>query len=246
MPKNKTGIGYVDYTINPYKWRCQKVSPGCKNCYMMALARRYGQDPTGPFETRWPAALKELATLPAGTTVFLNDMSDTYLDAASDDDVIAVHNMAVQRPDLYMMIVTKRPQRALDMADRLAWPDNLWLVVSVENNDYRGRIDAALATNAAHVGVSAEPLLGPLDLMNYMLPGRRIEWVIAGGESGPNRRALDKTWPFELMVSCLAWGVPFFYKQGGAFKPGEDRLLDGREWNEIPVAFGGSGIHDRL
>jgi protein gp37 len=277
---SKTNIGYVDYSCNPYLWRCQKRSPGCANCYMMALARRYGQDPTGPFGTRFDKAEAELAKMPPGSTVFLNDMSDTYLEAARDADVMHVHELPVNFPHLYFMIVTKRPERAYYMRHRLSWPENLWLVVSVENEDYLWRIDYALLTPAAHVGVSAEPLLGSLKwgLFSYLFRekfqsdpaflamsdrqkmqatmsretlnryhiGRRvrgIEWVITGGESGATRRRFNAQWVQEIveMISLYSQHVCLFHKQGGARSPGQDRVLDGVTWNEIPTAFGGAG-----
>lgn len=257
---SKTKIGYVDYSCNPYLWRCQKRSPGCANCYANALATRYGQDFGGCVGTRFPAAEAELDKMPPGKTVFLNDMSDTYYEHASDADVMRVHEMPVNWPHLYFLIVTKRPERAYFMRHRLSWPENLWLTVSVESNKYLWRINYALATPAAHVAVSAEPLLGSLDgLESYLgksasrpwrhhayLPafyeeGRRVEWVIAGGESGDNRRPLRLSWVRRLRLACQRQGVDFFYKQGSAKYPGQDRLLDGETWDEIPAAFGGSG-----
>lgn len=257
---SKTNIAWTDYSLNPYHWRCQKTSPGCKNCYMMAQARKYGQDPTGAFGTRWPAALRELRAIPDGAVVFVNSMSDTYYEAAPDADVHAVHHMALVSSGVTFLVLTKRPERAFYLRDVLAWPANLWLGVSVETADYLWRIDYALATPAAGVFISAEPLLGDIGvkLMGYLngrgygparhgdVPEdvhdlgrqRAVGWVICGGESGPDRRPFEKRWAASVKYSCVESGVPFFFKQGSAFKPGQDRELEGRTWDEVPAAFG--------
>lgn len=258
---SKTHIGWTDNSWNPYLWRCRKVSQGCKNCYMMALATRYGQDPTGPFGTRWEAADKELKTFKPGEVVFVNSMSDTYYERASDDDVMRVHATAARRPDLTFLVLTKRPERALALASQLEWPRNLWLGVSVENKATLPRISYALATPAAGVFVSAEPLLEDIgvllrayaSLQGYVWHGQRtiyvpdavrdagrgkaIGWVIVGGESGPERRPFDWRWAASIQHTCAEFDVPFFYKQGSAFMPGQDRLLEGRTWDEMPAAF---------
>lgn len=263
----KSAIGWTDYSWNPYLWRCQKRSPGCQYCYMMALARRYGQNPAGPFGTRWPQALAELRAFKPGAAVFVNSMSDTYYERASDADVIRVHETAASRSDLTFLVLTKRPERAYHMRHALAWPPNLWLGVSVENADYLWRIDYALATPAAGVFISAEPLLGDVGtgLRAYVTPdgrperhgdvpedvyqagrGRAVGWVIAGGESGPKRRPLDRNWVRSIRDTCAGFGVPFFYKQGSAYAPGRDRMLDGRTWSQLPVAFGRAASDERF
>lgn len=255
---SETKIGYVKYSINPYEWYCEPKSTGCKNCYMFALAGQYNRpDPLVGFSTRWDKALREVAKVQPGETVFLNDMSDTYLARASDTDVLRCHWLAVDNPDVYFIIVTKRPERAYFMRERLPWPDNLWLCVSVEDEDNLWRVDYALATGAKHVAISAEPLLGPLpDLYPYLWPAlnmkprpgcprvpneRRVEWVIVGGESGVNRRTLALAAVRQLRDMCDDARVPFFYKQGSHRFPGRDRELDGRIYSEIPEAFGGQG-----
>lgn len=263
---SKTNISWTDYSLNPYLWRCQKTSPGCKNCYMMTQARKYGQDPNGEFGTRWPAAMRELRAIPDGAVVFVNSMSDTYYEAAPDKDVHGVHNMALSRPGVTFLVLTKRPERAFYMRDVLAWPENLWLGVSVESQDYLWRIDYALATPAAHVFISAEPLLEDIGvrLMAYTrkyrlywtgldedrVPedvfdrsqGRKIEWVICGGESGPDRRPFEKRWASSIMHTCLEYDTPFFFKQGSAFRPGQDRDLDGQTWEQVPPEFGRQAV----
>lgn len=243
---SKTNISWTDYSWNPYRWRCRKISPGCKNCYMMALARRMKQDPTAPLETRWPKAEAELRRMEPGSTIFVNSMSDTYYQQAADADVHRVHNTALAHPDKTFLVLTKRPERPWYMRHLLAWPDNLWLGVSVENMAYLWRIDMALKTPAKHVFVSAEPLLGSLNEIEPFLKKRiirngnrahlakRVEWVIVGGESGKGRRKFSKEWARDIRDLCFMNHVAFFFKQGSAFKPGQDDRLDSHTWKAFP------------
>ena len=118
---------------------------------------------------------------------------------------------------------------------------NLWLGTSVENADYLWRLSYLLMTPAAGHFLSAEPLLGPLNLRPYLYEpkysnnlGRGLKWVIVGGESGPKHRFFDHAWAKQILLDCMDYGVPFFFKQGSAFKPGQDRKLDGWEWSQSP------------
>lgn len=241
----KTNIGWCDYSLNFYTWDCTKVSPGCANCYMMAMASRYGKPLVGRPQWR-AAAYKELRSIPAGATVFVNDMSDTYHDSVPDEWIHRIHNAAAYlRPDLTFLLLTKRPERAFYMRHLLIWPDNLWLGTSVENADYLWRCSYLLMTPAAGHFLSAEPLLGQLgSLLRFYLGGclaypdhrweHALKWVIVGGESGGNRRPFNPDWAQEILYNCLDYNVPFFFKQGSAFKPGQDRKLKGWEWEQSP------------
>lgn len=109
---------------------------------------------------------------------------------------------------------------------------NVWIGVSVENRAALSRIDELRRVPAAVRFLSCEPLLeslGPLDLDG-------IGWVIGGGESGPNRRAMDIEWIRELRDQCVDVGVPFFFKQWGGRTPKQGgRVLDGRTWDDLPI-----------
>lgn len=231
----KTNIGWCDYSLNFYTWDCTRVSSGCANCYMMAMADRYGKPLTGRPQWRGANAYRELKAIPPSSVVFVNDMSDTYHPAAAVEWIHAIHNAAAyNRPDLIWLLLTKRPERAYAMRHLLAWPPNLWLGVSVESADYLWRLHYLIRIPAAGRFISAEPLLGTLKygLETYLTRG--IDWVIVGGESGAQRRPFGMDWAAEIRDMCIRTGVPFFFKQGSAFKPGQDRLLDGRLWNETP------------
>jgi protein gp37 len=124
-----------------------------------------------------------------------------------------------------------RPGREVDlMAD---WPlGNVWLGTSIESDDYVGRADALRAAPAAVRFLSLEPLLGPLPSLD--LTG--IDWVIVGGESGPEHRPLDLDWVREIRDRCVRLGIPLFFKQvGGRTPKAGGRLLDGRTWDQFPA-----------
>jgi protein gp37 len=129
-------------------------------------------------------------------------------------------------------ILTKRSARLAMLAPRLQWPPNIWIGVSVENAEYLSRV-RDLAAVPAHVRFfSVEPLLGPIEA----LPLDGIHWVVVGGESGPRSRPMDPAWVRSIRRQCADRNVPFFFKQwGGTQKKRAGRLLDGREWNEMPV-----------
>lgn len=130
-------------------------------------------------------------------------------------------------------VLTKRPERALRLADELPWGPNVWIGTSIESMNVAKRADAVRRISQATVRfVSAEPLLGPLDELD--LDG--IEWVIGGGESGPHHRAWQEQWALGLRDRCLQRGVAFFWKQWGGRTPKSGgRQLAGRFWDEYPV-----------
>lgn len=103
--------------------------------------------------------------------------------------------------------------------------------VSVENSDYSFRVDHLRQTDARIKFLSFEPLLGPLFALNLS----DIDWVIAGGESGPKARPMKTEWVLEIKEQCLKANVPFFFKQwGGKNRKKSGRLLEGKLWNELP------------
>ena len=117
-------------------------------------------------------------------------------------------------------------------SDQLDWPDNLWMGVSVESFDAVDRIDHLRATPAAVRFLSCEPLLSALPDLNLA----DIDWVIAGGESGPNARGMDPEWVEDIRDQCNDADVAFFFKQWGGRTPkANGRELDGRTWDEMPA-----------
>lgn len=144
-----------------------------------------------------------------------------------------VFEVIADTPQHTYQVLTKRSARMRKIADRLPWPKNLWMGVSVENTKALYRVDDLRTVNAAVRFLSCEPLVGSLEGIN--LGG--IGWVIAGGESGPNYRPMRLEWARELRDAATDANVPFFFKQWGGRTPKAlGRELDGVTWDEMPVS----------
>src|SRR5207302_1626428 len=131
-------------------------------------------------------------------------------------------------------ILTKRHERLAEIAkaNLVTWSDNIWQGVSIENNRFAMRADYLRQVPATVRFLSCEPLLGPLPNLN--LEG--IDWVIAGGESGPNFRPVKAADLRQVRDLCLEAGVPFFLKQIGGIRPKSGgKTLDGHEWQQMPM-----------
>ena len=119
----------------------------------------------------------------------------------------------------------------LDLNRQLRWKPNIWMGVTVEEQSYTYRIEHLQRTDANIKFLSLEPLLGPIS--SLCLDG--IDWVIVGGESGPNSRPMKQSWVIDICNQCQTKKVPFFFKQwGGINKKKAGRELEGRTWDEIP------------
>ena len=232
--------------------RLRPRSPGCDNCYALALAKRLkamGQakyqndgDPrtSGPgfALTLHPDALAQPYGWGGRRLVFVNSMSDLFHARVPLSFVRQVFEVIADTPQHTYQVLTKRSSRLPRIADKLDWPPNLWMGVSVEDASAMSRVDD-LRTAPAHVRfLSCEPLLGPLPGLD--LSG--IGWVIAGGESGPGHRPVHPAWVAAIRDLCAEQDVPFFFKQWGGRTPkAGGRELDGRVWDELPQLTGVSG-----
>ncbi|AIM41020.1 hypothetical protein PBI_SQUIRTY_73 [Mycobacterium phage Squirty] len=259
---DNTSIEWTQATWNPVTG-CQKVSAGCDHCYAETIAHRFAGTkayPNGfdvtlrPDRLDWP--LRKRKPL----RIFVNSMSDLFHEQVSDEYIAEVFAVMAAAPQHTFQVLTKRharmrsllssatfqgdcEHRMLDQYGVLdnEWPlPNVWLGVSTENQKWADiRIPALLDTPAAVRFVSAEPLLGPIDLVQsinvdpfaayHFKPGG-IDWVIVGGESGPGARPMHPDWARSLRDQCQAAGVPFLFKQWGAYRiaiPGRDT------WDQI-------------
>jgi protein gp37 len=158
-------------------------------------------------------------------------MSDLFHEQIPEAFIADVFEV-MRRADWHVFqVLTKRHERLLEMADRLTWPPNVWMGVSIENRRFVHRADDLRAVPAAVRFISAEPLLGPLEGLGL----EDIDWLIAGGESGPRHRPVHVDWIRLLRDRCVTEGVAFFFKQWGGARPkAGGRLLDGRTWDEMP------------
>jgi protein gp37 len=244
---DRSGIEWTEATWNPTTG-CDQVSRGCDNCYAMTLAKRlkamgqprYQVDgdarTSGPgFGLAFhPETLRLPLTWKKPRVIFVNSMSDLFHARVPVEFIRAVFDVMAATPQHTYQVLTKRARRLRRLAQGLEWPANVWMGVSVEDAATMHRIDDLRAVPAAVRFLSCEPLLGPLD--DLALDG--IHWVIAGGESGKAARPLDRCWVEELRDQCASAGVPFFFKQWGGRTPkAGGRVLDGRTWDDMPVAL---------
>ena len=170
--------------------------------------------------------------------IFVNSMSDLFHDEVPLEFVQRAFQTMAATPQHTYQILTKRAERLEELARELDWPHNVWMGVSVENADYLYRIDHLRRTKAAIKFLSLEPLLGPLEAMNLM----GVDWVIAGGESGPSARPMDPSWVRSIRDQCKSAEVAFHFKQwGGVNKKKTGRTLDGQTWDEFPEKPLGNG-----
>lgn len=178
-----------------------------------------------------PEALSQPFRWKGHKTVFVNSMSDLFHARVPMDFIQQVFDVIAQTPQHTYQVLTKRSSRLPKIADKLSWPDNLWLGVSVEDQEHAYRIDDLRRVPARVRFLSCEPLIGPLSNLN--LAG--IGWVITGGESGPRARPIEPSWVREIRDQCLKAEVPFFHKQWGGRTPkAHGRELDGSIWSEMP------------
>jgi protein gp37 len=247
----KTGIEWTEVTWNPTTG-CDRISAGCDHCYALSLAKRlkamgapkYQAD--GDPRTSGPGfavtvhqpALDEPYRWRVPRTVFVNGMSDLFHARVPLGFVRDVFDVIADTPQHTYQVLTKRSARMRKVADKLSWPENLWMGVSVENAEMFRRMDDLRGVGAAVRFLSCEPLLGPLDGID--LSG--IGWVIAGGESGPSYRPMRLEWARAIRDASRAAGVPFFFKQWGGRTPKAlGRELDGIVWDEMPTHVTGAG-----
>ncbi|MEH2265061.1 DUF5131 family protein [Nostoc sp.] len=233
MSSTHTGIEWTDKTWNPTTG-CNKVSPGCLHCYAEALTKRFPNNFKNGFDlTLHPERLAEPLKWRTPSRIFVNSMSDLFHEDVPLDFIKKVFEVIHKTPWHIYQILTKRPEQLLKLTSELEFYENIWLGVSVENQNYVHRVDFLRQVPATVRFISCEPLLGELNLELT-----DIHWVIVGGESGQKYRPLKTEWVKDIHDQCQAAEVPFFFKQiGGRTSKAGGRLLDGRIWDEMPDAW---------
>lgn len=232
---DKSTIEWTEATWNPVTG-CDQVSPGCAHCYAKTFAERFKGVPGHPYEQGfglrlWPERLNHPLKWKRPRTIFVNSMSDLFHEDVPDDFVAKVFDVMEEADHHVFQVLTKRQDRMVELAPDLPWPSNVWMGVSIENRRFIHRADALRRVPAAVRFISAEPLLGPLEGLD--LDG--IDWLIAGGESGPGHRRVDEGWITDLRDRCGDEDVAFFFKQWGGHRPKTNgRELEGRTWDEYP------------
>lgn len=230
-----SSIEWTQTTWNPLTG-CTKISPGCKHCYAERMSHRLramGQpNYVNGFEiTQHPDALELPLNWKKPKVIFVNSMSDLFHEDVPVNFIQAVFSVMKQAWWHQFQVLTKRSERLLEISKQVVWPSNVWMGVSIENEDYTFRVNHLTKTAARVKFLSLEPLLGPLG--NLVLLD--IDWVIVGGESGPEARPIYEQWVLDIRDKCIEQNVPFFFKQwGGVNKKKKGRLLQGRTWDEMP------------
>jgi protein gp37 len=256
----QTAISWTDHTWNPWVG-CRKVSAGCKNCYMFREQERYGRDPLGVRRTA-PATFDAPLHWKEPGLVFTCSWSDFFIEEA-DDWREEAWSIMEHTPHLIYQVLTKRaenietrlPQRWdwTFVSNSTRFPENVWLGVTAENEKElfsRYPILQSVIKDwlVQTTFLSLEPLLGPIDIepvveftehdddSTLWYPG--VDWVIVGGESGPDARPMNLDWARSIRDQCAEYGIPFFFKQVGGSKKiggawGGD-LLDGQRYHEFP------------
>lgn len=228
-------IEWTETTWNPVTG-CTKISQGCKHCYADRMSRRLQAMGVPKYRDGFavaihPQVLRDPLRWRKPRLVFVNSMSDLFHQAVPTSFVEAVFAVMNAAPQHTFQVLTKRPARVQSLNSRLRWTPNIWLGTSIESDDWLGRLDCLRETGAHTKFLSLEPLLGPLP--GLTLDG--VDWVIAGGESGPGARPMHADWVRHIRDRCVDSDVPFFFKQwGGVFKKRTGRTLDGRVWDQFP------------
>ncbi|MEW8685638.1 MAG: phage Gp37/Gp68 family protein [Candidatus Thiodiazotropha sp.] len=221
-------IEWTHHTFNPW-WGCVKISPACKYCYAEGWAKRVGKQVWGSGSERrfftdqhWNEPRKwdrEALLANERKRVFCASMADVF-EARKDLNPWRkrLWSLIEETPNLDWLLLSKRPQR---FATYLPWsslPKNIWLGTTVENQTWSDkRIDHLMAIDASVRFLSCEPLLGRINLRGWIENG--LDWVIAGGESGPKARPTSPAWIRYLRDQCLNNDVPFHFKQWGHWAP---------------------------
>lgn len=237
-----TKIEWTDKTWNPITG-CSKKSTGCMHCYAEVMARRLkamGQEKyaNGFAVTLHERCLEEPLTWRGNHNIFVCSMSDIFHENVPFEFIDKMFDVIKCTPQHRYQILTKRAERMAEYFETRSVPNNVWLGVTVEAQSSRFRIDYLRNLPASVKFLSCEPLvedLGELDLNG-------IDWVIVGGESGPQARPMKEEWALNIMRQVEAQGARFFFKQWGTWgadgikrnKHANGKLLKGEIIQEMP------------
>lgn len=241
-------IAWTHNTFNPWIG-CVKVSEGCRHCYAETLvvgrmkkgalwgpAKTHRRERTSPGNWHKPVVWNRAAEKSgAAMRVFCASLADVFEDHpdanAARPDLFALMRAT---PFLHWQVLTKRPENITAMLPddwgNVGYP-NVWLGTSIESMAVAERVDWLGEIPAVVRFISYEPALGPLDDLNLS----RVDWVIYGGESGPNFRPHNLDWPRAMKAKCEAANVAFFYKQSSAARTEMGITLDGNIVRNYPV-----------
>ncbi len=217
---SKTKIEWSDMTWNPTTG-CDKISQGCKNCYACSMAKRLKAMGQKKYANEFKLTIHDSELMrPYGwkktLRVFVNSMSDLFHKDVSIEFIQKVFKVMNETPHITYQVLTKRANLLYEYDQKgfLKWTENIWMGVSVENEDVLDRVNFLRETGAKVKFLSCEPLLSDLGVID--LTG--IHQCLVGGESGKGARPIKKEWVENIMRQCRKYGTAFFFKQWGMKK----------------------------
>ena len=251
---SKTKISWSNFSWNLISG-CTKYSAGCANCYAETMTRRLKAMGQEKYKDGFdkvvchPDALDEPRKVKNPSMFFVCSMADLFHKDVPFEFIDKVMDVIEDTPQHTYQLLTKRTERMYDYFSHYLYrhdgiPKNCWIGTTVENElaVLHGRIDFLSAIVAAKTRfLSCEPLLSDLGELN--LDG--IDWVIVGGESGPNARPMKKEWVLNIQCQCKEQGVAFFFKQWGTWgqdgvkrnKKDNGNFINGKQYMEYPASY---------
>lgn len=232
----KSKIEWTESTWNPVTG-CSPMSAGCQHCYAARFAKRLQAMGNPRYKNAFEVTVHDdLISLPLSwkkpQMIFANSMSDLFHEKVSDDVIKRIFTTMNSTPQHTYQILTKRAERLMQLSPELTWSNNIWMGVSIENEDVVFRADLLRETDAHIKFISAEPLLSSLDKLSL----KGIDWLIVGGESGPGSRPMLEDWVLALKAKAEDTGTAFFFKQwGGTNKKKAGSLLQGKSYKAYPT-----------
>lgn len=242
---------------------CTPASEGCERCWAATVASRFrGAYPGLAYAGRWTGEvrcredrLNDPLHWSKPSRVFVANMGDLFHSEVSDRFIGRVFATMAKATRHTFLVLTKRADRLRSWSHAVAhypggdesrrpvfgWPPNVWVGVTVENQQRANeRIPHLCETKACHRWVSVEPMVGPVVFDDVPLPlglAPQFDWVVVGGESGQGARTMQAQWARSVRDQCLATSTPFFFKQWGDAHGRQvvTRTIDGREWRALPA-----------
>jgi len=234
-----SAIEWTDATWNPVTG-CTKISAGCDHCYAERFSERFRGTPSHPFESGFdltlrPERLDQPLRWRQPRMIFVNSMSDLFHKEIPHEFIARIFDTMERANWHTYQVLTKRSSLMRNFLRHrygsARSPAHMWFGVSIEDGTKLSRLRHLQETPAGVRFLSIEPLIGPVGQVDL----RGIDWVIVGGESGPQARPMRHEWVRTIRDQCEAADVAFFFKQWGGLRPKSGgRKLDGREWNQFP------------
>ena len=229
-------IEWTEATWNPVTG-CTKCSDGCQHCYAATLAKRLKAMGNIRYQNGFNVTIhQDLITRPLDwkkpKMIFVNSMSDLFHEEIPAETILAIFKTMNRATWHTFQVLTKRPDRLLDLSPSINWTSNIWMGVTVENKRVIDRCEKLKRCGAAVKFISAEPLLESIHEISL----NGIDWLIVGGESGPGCRPIKKEWIIELKELAEKSKTAFFFKQwGGVHHSQAGSELDGCQYKEYPT-----------